>query len=122
MLSLSQQFAERGGQNELFQMLAAAVGSTRRWAHYSELIAVNAWIFVFYCLLYRSSVVPRSLAAFGLLTVALHFTGIIVPVWLGYPAVTLMGASMGLGHIVLGSWLAVRGFGDPQPGAEVSVE
>lgn len=36
MLSLSQQYAQAGGPNELFQTLAAVVGSTRRWAHYSE--------------------------------------------------------------------------------------
>lgn len=115
MLSLSQRFTEEGGQNEVFQMLAAAVGSTRRWAHYSELTAIDAWIFVFYSLLYRFTVVPHALAAFGLLTVLLHFTGIILPVWLGYPGVTLMGAAMALGHLVLGSWLVAKGFGQRPP-------
>lgn len=110
MLSLSQRFAEEGGKNELFELMAAMVGSTRKWAHYSELIAIDSWIFVFYSLLYRFSVVPRALAAFGLLTVILHFTGIILPVWLGFQSVTIMGASMALGHIVLGFWLAAKGF------------
>lgn len=124
MLSLSQRFVEAGGQNELYQAIAAAVGSSRRWAHYSELIAIDAWMGVFYSLLYRFAVVPRALAAFGLLTVLLHFTGIILPVWLGYPSVTLMGASMALGHIVLGIWLVARGFRRQPPaiGAEVGIE
>ncbi len=110
MLSLSQRFAEEGGKNEFFELMAAMVGSTRKWAHYSELIAIDSWIFVFYSLLYRFSVVPRALAAFGLLTVILHFTGIILPVWLGFQSVTIMGASMALGHIVLGFWLTAKGF------------
>ncbi len=65
MLSLSQQYAEAGGPDELFQTLAAVVGSTRRWAHYSELLVIDAWVFVLYRLLYRFRVV----AAFGLITV-----------------------------------------------------
>lgn len=79
---------------------------------------------MFYSLLYRFAVVPRALAVFGLLTVMLHFTGIILPVWLGYPGVTLMGAAMALGHIVLGFWLVAKGFRQRPPavGAEVSIE
>lgn len=115
MLSLSQRSVEAGGPNELYQAIAAAVGSSRRWAHYSELISIDAWIFTFYSLLYRFRIVPPALAAFGLLTVLLHFTGIILPVWLGYPAVTLMGASMALGHLALVVWLGIKGFRERVP-------
>lgn len=117
MLSLSQRFAEDGGQNDLLQILAATVGSTRKWAHHSELVAIDAWIFIFYSMLYRFRAVPRGLALFGILTVLLHFTGIVVPLWLGYPSVTLLGATMALGHIVLGFWLAVKGFEPWRPAA-----
>jgi Domain of unknown function (DUF4386) len=110
MLSLSQQYAQAGSPNGLFETLAAVVGSTRRWAHYSELLFIDAWILVFYSLLYRFGLVPRALAAFGLLTVMLHFTGITLPLWLGYRSVTLMGAPMALSHIALALWLMVKGF------------
>lgn len=115
MLSLSQQYAQAGGPNELFQTLAAVVGSTRRWAHYSELLVIDAWILVFYSLLYRFAVVPRALAAFGLLTVMLHFTGIVLPLFLGYRSVTLMGATMALSHTALALWLMVKGFEERLP-------
>jgi hypothetical protein len=115
MLSLSQQYAQAGGPNELFQTLAAVVGSTRRWAHYSELLVIDAWILVFYSLLYRFALVPRALAAFGLLTVMLHFTGIMLPLWLGYRSVTLMGATMALSHIALALWLVAKGFEERLP-------
>jgi hypothetical protein len=115
MLSLSQQYAQAGGPDELFQTLAAVVGSTRRWAHYSELLVIDAWILVFYSLLYRFAVVPRALAAFGLLTVMLHFTGIVLPLWLGYRSVTLMGATMALSHTALALWLVAKGFTERLP-------
>ncbi len=115
MLSLSQQYAHAGGQEELFRALAAAVGSTRRWGHYTELLVIDGWIFVFYSLLYRFALVPRALAAFGLITVILHFTGIALPLLLGYGSVTLMGATMALSHIALALWLMARGFKERLP-------
>ena len=115
MLSLSQQYAQAGGPDELFQTLAAVLGSTRRWAHYSELLVIDAWIFVLYSLLYRFALVPRALAAFGLITVMLHFTGIPLPLFLGYRSVTLMGATMGLSHIALAVWLITKGFKERLP-------
>ncbi|MBZ5553236.1 MAG: DUF4386 domain-containing protein [Acidobacteriia bacterium] len=115
ILSLSQQYAQAGGPDELFQTLAMVVGSTRRWAHYSELLVIDCWIFVFYSILYRFAPVPRVLAAFGLITVMLHFTGITLPLFLGYRSVTLMGATMALSHIALALWLIVKGFEERLP-------
>lgn len=112
MLSLSQQYAQAGGPEELLRTLAEAIRSTRRWTHYSELLAIDAWIFVFYGLLFRFALAPRALAAFGLLTVILHFMGIILPLFLGYSSVTLMGATMALSHLCLVMWLATRGFAE----------
>src|SRR6266540_2039712 len=83
MVSLSQQSAQAGGPNDVFQTLAAATGATRRWVHYSELLAIDAWIFMFYTVLFRSLLVPRALAVFGLLTVVLHLMGVTLPLWLG---------------------------------------
>jgi len=110
MVSLSQQFAQGGGQEDVFQVLAAAAGSTRRWVHYSELLAIDAWIFVLYSVLFRFALVPRALAAFGLLTVLLHLTGITLPLWLGYASMMLLGASMALGHTALAARMIAKGF------------
>ncbi len=111
MLSLSQQYAQAGGPDGLFQTLAAVVGSTRRWMHFTELLVIDCWIFLLYSILYRFALVPRALAAFGLLTVILHFIGIPLPGFLGYSVVTLMGVPMGLSHLTLALWLTVKGFG-----------
>ena len=115
MLSLSQQYAQAGGPAELFQTFAAVVGSTRRWAHYSELLVIDCWIFLLYSLLYRFALVPRALAVFGLLTVMLHFTAIPLRGLLGYSMVTLLGMPMGLGHLALALWLITRGFQERLP-------
>ena len=110
MLSLSQQYVQSGGPDELFQTLAAVVGSTRRWAHFTELLVIDAWIFLLYISLYRFAVVPRPLAVFGLLTVVLHFTAIPLRGFLGYRLVTPMGVPMGLSHLALALWMMAKGF------------
>jgi hypothetical protein len=119
MLSLSQQYAQAGGPAELYQTLALVVGSTRRWAHYTELLVIDCWIFLFYSVLCRFRLVPRALAVFGLITVMLHFTGIPLPRFLGYSIVTLMGVPMAFSHIALAIWLMVRGFGERPRGLRV---
>lgn len=116
MMSLSQQYAQAGGPDELFQTLAAVVGSTRRWAHFTELLVIDCWIFLLYSVLYRFVLVPRALAAFGLITVMLHFTGIPLPGFLGYSIVTLMGVPMALSHIALALWMMAKGFEERLPG------
>ena len=110
MLSLSQHYGNAVGPNEYFQALAATVGATRRWAHYSELIVIDIWIFLFFSVLFRFALVPRALAAFAMITVLLHFSGMVLPAFLGYGSVTLMGASMGAAQLVVAIWLMAKGF------------
>jgi hypothetical protein len=109
MLSLSQQYTQAGGPDELFQRLTAAVGSTRKWAHYSELLVIDRWIFLLYCILYRFRLVPRALAVFGLITIMLHFTVIPLLGFLGYSIMTVLGVPMALSHIALALWLMAKG-------------
>ncbi len=115
LLSFGQIFSETGRPDDLFRLGATVVTSIRRWAHYSEIISIDSWIFLFYVILFRFQVVPRPVAIFGLATVLLHFFGIIVPVWFGVPGVTLMGAAMGLGHLVTAGWLVINGFREAVP-------
>ena len=116
MLSLSQQYAEAGGPDELFQTLAVVVGSARRWVHYSELLVIDWWIFLLYAILFRFAVVPRALAVFGLLTVVLHFTAIPLRGFLGSSLVTPLGVPMGLSQLALAVWLMAKGFKERLPG------
>jgi hypothetical protein len=121
MLSLSQQYIENGASNpELFQTLGAAVRSTRKWVHYTELLIIDTWFFIFYAALFRFSLVPRVLAGFGLLAVILHTVGIPLPVFLGYTSVTPLGFSLAISHLAVGTWLLAKGFPERAPEASVA--
>lgn len=116
MLSLSQEYAKAGaGEAGLFQTLGAAVYSAWRWTHYSHLLAVVSWMFVLFLLLWRSALVPRALAAFGLVTTLMQLTGITLPVLLGYRGVMEMGMPLGVVYLVLIVWLLVKGFEGRRP-------
>jgi hypothetical protein len=108
MLSLSQRYGSAGTTSESLLELATAVGTTRKWAHYTELLAIDCWIFLFYLVLFRFTIAPRPLAAFGLLCVSLHFLGIPARGFLGLGPITPMGMPMAVSHVLIGGWLMAR--------------
>lgn len=111
MVSLSQQYASAGSRDsQLFQAAAIAVGEARKWTHYSELLAIDAWMLLFYGLALRSAIVPRALALLALLTVVLHTTGISLPLLLGSHAVMALGVPMAFGQLAVATWLLAKGF------------
>jgi hypothetical protein len=113
LLSLSQRYVDSGATNaELLDALGAAARSTRRWAHYTELLVIESWFFVFYGLLYRLSLVPRPLAGFGLLMVLVHAAGITLPTFLGRDSVPAMAYSLALSSLAVNGWLLVKGFAE----------
>lgn len=123
MLSVSQVYARAGAADAgLFQSLGIVVRSAWRWAHYSHILVVVGWLFTLYCLLFRCAMVPRALAAIGIVASVLHFIGITLPVFAGYrmPFPELFGMPLGLANIVLAVWLMAKGFKEPyaKPGAE----
>lgn len=116
MLSVSQAYAKAGaGDAGLFQPLGVVVRSAWRWAHYSHILVVGGWFFTLYCLLFRCAMVPRALAAFGVVTTVLHFIGITLPAFAGYrmPSPELFGMPLGLATLVLAVWLMAKGFREP---------
>jgi hypothetical protein len=120
MLSLSQRYAEAGASNaQLFDGLGMVARSSRRWAHYTELLVIEAWFFVFYGLLFRLSLVPRLLAGFGLVMVVVHAAGITLPAFIGYGSRPALGFSLALSHLALGGWLVAKGFYDQRPVARL---
>jgi len=111
MLSLSRQYVESAGANaDIFRIMGAEVRSTRLWIHYTELFVIDIWFSLLYGLLLRFTLVPRWLAAFGLLAVALHTVGIPLAFFIGYPSVLPLGFSLAITHVVIGGWLIAKGF------------
>ena len=116
LLSLSQRYAEEGASNaELLRALGAAARSTRRWAHYTELLVIESWFFVFYGLLFRLSLVPRPLAGLGLLMVLVHAAGITLPTFLGHDSIPAMAYSLALSSLAVNGWLLAKGFDEGRP-------
>jgi hypothetical protein len=110
MLSLSQQYAKDATANvDAFETLGTAVRASRRWAHYTELLIIDAWFFAFYGLLLRCSLVPRPLAALGIAMAVVHATAIPLPVFVGYAGMPMLGISLAVSHVAVASWLVLKG-------------
>ena len=111
MLSLSEAYAKAGAEKaDVFQALAVVVGSARRWSHYSFLLIVGSWIFLFCGLLYRFRLVPRALAVFGLVGSLLQIGGVTLRGLWGYPPETRLAMPLAPAYMALALWLIVKGF------------
>lgn len=117
MLSLSQQYVNGGAADPgLYQVVGAAVASVRRSAHLTQLVAIGAWIFVFYSSLLRFALIPRALAALGLIGIVLQFTGVTLMMFLGYSIIGEMAMPMLPIQIIIAVWLIIKGFNERLPG------
>jgi hypothetical protein len=116
LLSLSLEHGRAGG--DAAAVLAATAPIVRaawRWAHYTHLLSVVGWMLLFCSVLFRLALVPRALAAAGIVTTLMQLGGITLPVLLGYrvpfpPAA--WGVPLGVAYLGLSLWLMVRGFPD----------
>lgn len=111
MLSLSQEYVKQGAAEAgSYQAVGVAVAAARRWAHASQLVAVGGWLFVFYGSLLRFALIPRPLAALGLIGVILQFTGVTLMMLLGYRAIGEMAMPLLPIQITVAGWLIAKGF------------
>jgi len=118
MLSLSQQYVNGGAADPgLYQVVGAAVASARRSAHWIQLVAIGGWIFVFYSSLLRFALIPRALAAIGLIGIVLQFIGVTLMMFLGYGTIGEMAMPLLPIQIAVAVWLMVKGFNERLPDA-----
>jgi hypothetical protein len=111
LLSLSQEYTVAGGADASpFQRLAAVVASARRWAHFTHLLVVGSWIFTLFIVLWRSRLVPRLLAGFGMLATLLQLTGVPLRAILGLELVTAMAMPLAPAYLAAAVWLMFKGF------------
>lgn len=114
MLSLSRQYASGAGAADtgVYNALGAVVASTRRWAHFTQLVAIGGWIFIFYSSLLRFRLIPRVLAALGLIGIVLQFTGVTLMMLLSYSPIGGMAIPLLPIQITVAVWLMVKGFNE----------
>jgi hypothetical protein len=116
MLGLSEQYVNGGAESGVYQAAGLAAASARRWAHYTQLVAIGGWIFVFYTSLFRFGLIPRPLAALGIAGILLQFVGVTLLTFLGYRSVGEMAMPLLPIEIAAAVWLIVRGFNErPRP-------
>lgn len=118
LLTISQAYASAGSADpEMFRALGIAAHASFRWAHYSHILIVVAWLFTLFCLLYRGAMVPRWIAALGMAGALSHFIGITLPAFGGYrmPYPDLFGAPLGVFILLAALWLIAKGFADGAP-------
>ncbi|MCC3155243.1 DUF4386 domain-containing protein [Hymenobacter sp. BT770] len=119
MLAISTKFVAAGATDSgLYQVVGAAVASARRSAHATQLLAISAWMFIFYSSLLRFHLVPRVLAVIGVIGVSLQFTGVTLMMFLGYPAIGPMAMPLLPIQIVVAIWLIAKGVPDKSPTPE----
>lgn len=114
MLSMSNNFVASGAaDSELYNIVGSAVAAARRSAHSTQLLAIGAWMFVFYISIFRFRLIPRVLAAFGLIGVISQFTGVTLMMFLGYRAIGEMAMPLLPIQITVAIWLIIKGFSKP---------
>lgn len=114
MLSISNNFIASGAaDSELYKIVGASVASARRSAHSTQLLAIGAWMFVFYASMFRFKLIPRVLAILGLTGVILQFIGVTLMMFLGYRAIGEMAMPLLPIQIAVGLWLIIKGFNKP---------
>lgn len=101
MLSLSEGTAE--------SIAGELARTSRRWAHYTTLLIVEFWFLAFYGALFRYALVPRALAAMGVVMVLIHAGAVTLPTFLSYPAVFSLAPSLAVSHVSVAGWLIARG-------------
>lgn len=111
MLSLSQEYINAGIANQtVYEIAGATAAATRRWSHVTQLLAIGGWIFVFYSSLFRFALIPRVLAALGVIAIGLQFTGVTLMIFLGRNVIGEMAMPMLPVQLTTAGWLLVKGF------------
>jgi hypothetical protein len=110
MVSLSQAYtAAAPAARDQFQALRVVVSSARNWVHFIARALDGATLFAIYLALFRFRLVPRALAALGLLATVLQVTGVTMPLF-GHDVVFPLLAPLGLAQLAVSAWLLARGF------------
>jgi hypothetical protein len=93
--------------------VASQIRAAWRWVHYTHLLTVVGWMLLFCAVLFRLALVPRALAAAGVVTTLMQLGGITLPALLGYRvpfAMEVWGVPLAFAYLGLSLWLLARGF------------
>jgi len=112
LVTISEEFVGSGGADAAsFQALGTLLISQRYWAFQMVTISLVLGAWIFYCMLYRSELVPRFLSIWGLAGATSVFLIFLLDVF-GVPQGVLgvLSLLMLTNELFLGIWLIVKGF------------
>jgi hypothetical protein len=113
MVSLSRAYAAAApAARDQFEALRVVVSSARNWVHFLARALDGAMLFAIYLAWFRFRLVPRVLAALGLVATALQVIGVTMPLF-GHDVVFPLLAPLGMVQLVVAVWLLARGFNRP---------
>ena len=118
LLALSQAFVKAGAPSDpYFQTISTLIQAGREWANY--VLAVSAFslgALMYYAIMYQSRLIPRWLAAWGVLG-AVCSLGAAIFILFGLvpysPPMLVMILPIAVQEMVLATWLIVKGFTAP---------
>ena len=115
VITLSREFIAAGSpDNTHFQTLGTTMLEIREnWVHLVLPFFYSLASFIFYYFFYKTKLIPRPIAIWGLIASSLVLTGIPMDFFEFKPG-AFVGAAMGLTELVLGIWLIVKGFNTPE--------
>lgn len=113
MFNFSQDYARAAGTDlSTYQIVGASVRSYWKWVHYTHLLFMVIWMFVLFLAFWRAALIPRLLAAFGMLATLMQITGITLPQFIPYPTppMNVMGLPLAFAYVAIAGWLIAKGF------------
>jgi len=115
MFTLSQDYVRAAPADAgVYNLLGAVVRSAWKWVHYTHLLIMVSWMFMLFVALWRLALVPRVIAALGVVATLMQISGITLPQFLNYPSPSMfaMGLPLGVIYLTLSVWLMVKGFNE----------
>ena len=116
LLLLSQEYVKAGAPDAAhYQTLGMLFLGAHDWAFWVNQISYSLGASIFYYLFYTSRLIPRFISVWGLIAVALLFTGAVLQIFghtVNFADVEgiILYLPLGLFEIVLGTWLIVKSF------------
>lgn len=110
MQSLSRQYAANAGADpQLFEILRGVVSANRNWIHFIDKLIGGASLLLLHLALFRARLVPRALAAFGVVAALTQMGGIAQELF-SRDLPMLMLAPLAIAQLLLCLTLLARGF------------
>jgi Domain of unknown function (DUF4386) len=111
LLSLSQEYAKAGAAKaEVFEAAGMVANAARRWTHFTYLLIAVVWMGLVHFVLFRCALVPRALAALGMIGCAMQIGAVTIRAIYGHPPIMQLAIPLAPIHAAVALWLMVKGF------------